>query len=286
MSPPTLYAPCIGRPEPGQLVSLDIEGAAHLRALRLRPGDRLELTDGLGRKWLAELTVASERDEPRCRVLGTVEPPGSPPLGLAFGVAKKDRTLWLVEKAVELGVRTLQPLELTRSRSVADAGRSAGFWDKARRRAVAALKQCGGAMLPEIAPVSTLESWLDAGPPFPDGEALPDGEPRPDAARRFGRGSSPTFLCLASAGADPTLLERVTEWSLGAGAILLVGPEGGLTDEEVAVCRAAGFVEASLGPRTLRFETASIAGLALLGMTHAAGRSTTRSIPEHAGESR
>lgn len=283
MSAPTLYVPDMRRPEAGQAVPLDAAEAAHLRALRLGPGDRLELTDGRGRKWKAELTASSEGAEPRCRLLGPVEPPGTSPLALAFGVAKKDRTLWLVEKAVELGVRALQPLELARSRSVADAGRSTGFWEKARRRAVAALKQCGGAVLPEIAPVTTLERWLEAGALLPTGQEPADGAGRGWGAAKPAEG----LRCLASREADRTLLERMRGWSPESGAILLVGPEGGLTAQEVAACRAAGLVEASLGPRTLRFETAAIAGLALLGMAHApARRSTSPSAPEYAGESR
>lgn len=75
---------------------------------------------------------------------------------------------------------------------------------------------------------------------------------------------------LAAPEAERTLLVRVAAWEPEDGAVLLVGPEGGLAAEEEARCRRAGFEAVGLGPRTLRFETAAVAGLAVLSQAQAA----------------
>jgi 16S rRNA U1498 N3-methylase RsmE len=88
--------------------------------------------------WRARL-ASIDREGVRCLVLEPAAAAGLLDLELAFGVAAKGRTLWLIEKSVELGAAALQPLELARSASVADAARSPAFWRKAERRAAAAL---------------------------------------------------------------------------------------------------------------------------------------------------
>lgn len=225
--------------EAGGRVGLEADEARHLQALRAAPGDRLLVTDGRGALWLARLERL-ERREAACTLLETREPPPGLPAELAFAVANKDRTLWLVEKAVELGARVLQPVEFARSRSVADAARSAGFWRKARRRAVAALKQCGGARLPEIRPVAELPVYLRT-----------VGASEPGAPR-----------LLATAAARRPLGSALGDWDGTSRVLVLVGPEGGLEAEEVATCQDAGFRAVSLGDRVLRFETAAVAALA------------------------
>lgn len=253
MSLPTLFVSGCGDREPGARIELDREEAAHVRALRLRQGDRFEVTDGRGTLWAARLE-GTDGTGALCTLLERVEAPPAAPIDLAFGVARKDRTLWLVEKAVELGVRSLAPVEVARSRSVADGARSAGFWRKAERRAVAALKQCGGSRLPRIHPVRDLPEFLATLDPAPAdrGEAPAEGPGPP--GRRY----------LARVGADRTLLEAEAGRSRGGPSRLFVGPEGGLEEEEVEACLAAGFRPIRLGPRTLRFETAAVAGVAVL----------------------
>lgn len=242
MSPPTLYAPDAASADPGAEVDLEPDETSHLRALRLRAGDDLAVADGRGGLWLATL-VGADASGARVRLRERTEPAGGMPVELAFGVANKSRTLWLVEKAVELGVRTLQPLEFARSRSVADAGRSRGFWEKARRRAVAAMKQCGGARVPEIRPVLEVSRWLDRG-----------GD-----VERLGQ------RLLASPDAPRTLLGHLVDrgWRGETPLALAVGPEGGLEEDERAACLDRGVVPVSLGPRTLRFETAALACLSV-----------------------
>lgn len=245
MSAPTFYCRDPGPDPVGRELTLDDDEARHVRSLRLRPGDGVRLTDGAGGLWRGRLAAAGE--EPRCVPLERLDAPPLLPVEVAFGVAARDRTLLLVEKAVELGALSLQPVEFRRSRSVADAGRSPGFWRKAGRRAVAALKQCGGARLPEIGPVRDLHDFLGR-----TRRPTPDGPPEE---------AGPDVLLDRSAGAR--LGSALEGWTGGSTLRLLLGPEGGLEDEERRACRDAGFRPASLGPRVLRFETAAVAALAV-----------------------
>lgn len=257
MSRPTLFVSDPGPDPVGQRLELDGEGG-HVRALRLRPGDPCRLTDGGGRLWRARLEDTGE--PPVCRALERLEPPPVLPVELAFGVAAKDRTLWLVEKATELGVLALQPVEFRRSRSVADAGRSRAFWERAARRAVSALKQCGGARLPRFEPVRDLHDLLGR-----DRRAAPAGEVA---------ATGPDVLLDREASIP--LRDAVAGWAGHPPLRLLLGPEGGLDPEERAACRDAGFALASLGPRALRFETAAVSALAVAAQhAAAAGRAVS-----------
>lgn len=242
-------------------VVLEASEARHVRSLRLAEGDAVHLVDGTGGRWRARL-ASTGRDEVACEVLEADPAPPPLPVILAFGVAARDRTLWLVEKAVELGALVLQPVEFRRSRSVADAGRSPAFWRKAGRRAEAALKQCGAARLPAIEPVRDLHEVLErTRRPTVDGAPARDG---------------PDVLLERDA---PEELGPVLEdaWTDRRPLRLLLGPEGGLEAEERAACRSAGFRAAALGARVLRFETAAVAALAVAGDRH---RSLSESVEE------
>lgn len=232
LSAPVLYLSDVGRRAPGEVVELEPEEAQHVRALRLAPDDPVRLTDGSGVLWAALLTSAGA-----VRLVERLEAP--PPLDIELwpAVGSKTATLWLVEKAAEFGLRRLCPVETERSVSVADAARSAGFWRKAERRALAAVKQSGSAWAPRI----------DA--------------PAPLAERLAGLRPEIPRLMLDREGVP--LSRALSAWPGRPPPIVLVGPEGGLTGDEVAACRAAGFRSASLGPTILRFETAAVAALAV-----------------------
>lgn len=245
MTRPTFYHADPGRDPVDGSLSLDPDEARHVRSLRLRPGDEIRVTDGAGRLWRARLEELG--DGVRCVPTERIEAPPLLPVEVGFGVAARDRTLLLVEKAVELGALSLQPVEFRRSRSVADAGRSEAFWRRAGRRAVAALKQCGGARLPEIGPVRDLHDYLGRKRrPTPEGPSREEG---PDV--------------LLDRSGLRRLGDVLGAWEGGTTLRLLLGPEGGLEEDERRACREAGFRPASLGPRVLRFETAALAALAV-----------------------
>lgn len=215
---------------------IDGDEVGHLRSLRLRVGDRVEVTDGLGLRRSGRLAALDRRTAGvhLAKELPSLRPL---PLDLLAPVGNRDRCLWLVEKAVELGVQSIRFVEFERSRSVSDGGRAASFLARARRRSIAALKQSGGSVLPVIDVVPDLVEAL-AGVPSTSVGWIADAS------------GAPIARAAASLPHDGHLT-------------LIVGPEGGATPEEVEASVAAGFTRVCLGPRTLRFETAAVAGLAV-----------------------
>lgn len=200
-----------------------------VKVLRLRPGDRFWATDGQGTQYLAEVESLT-RQALRGRILDRRVNAGEPEthVALAFAVPKGERADFLVEKATELGVMELIPLRT--ERSVRDAAGRVARW---QRVALAAVKQCGRSRLPQI------HRPLD----FPEVVGI---------LRDYHVG----FI------ADPQASTGLPRSPLPSRILLLVGPEGGFTEEEVALAREAGFQAVRLGNRILRIETAA---LVLLG---------------------
>jgi 16S rRNA (uracil1498-N3)-methyltransferase len=235
-SSPSLYVAELAERSDGEVVRLEDEESRHARSLRLDAGAAVVLTNGRGTRKAGRLGPAAERS--REVVVGPALPASEPlPVELAIAVGNRTHTLWLVEKAAEFGVRRLSPIETERSRSVSDGGRSAGFWSKAGRRALAAVKQSGGAWLPEITPVEDLQAWL---------------------SRVRSSGSHAVVLDMAGEPLRSLLPSPPTP------VVLLVGPEGGLTGSELEACAEAGFRFGRLGSTVLRFETAAVAALAVV----------------------
>lgn len=231
----------------GSEISLPPGPARHAQVRRVQPGDVLQLFDGSGSDWPATV-LAVGRSEVRVATGAAVpvqrELPRS--VTLALAMPANERMDALVEKATELGVASVQPLMSSRS-----VLRLAG--ERAQRKqqhwqaiAEAACEQCGRARVPTVAPVRELSAWL-AGLPKGDGahrlllSLQPDAQPLP---------------AQVPPGTTPVLT--------------LSGPEGGLTPDEEAAARAAGFQAVALGPRVLRADTAPLAVLAWLGFAGAA----------------
>jgi len=158
---------------------------------------------------------------------------------LAQCLSAGEKMDWTIEKAVELGVSAIVPLQSRRSVVRLDEDRARRRAEHWQRLIVAACMQCGRDRLPALAPVRTLEDWL--------------AEPAAGAPR----------LVLAP-GAAVSIGELAAPAGSGGPAVVLVGPESGLTDEEMEQARSAGFVAVSMGPRILRTETAGLAALAVL----------------------
>jgi len=217
---------------------LPAEEAHHaVGVLRLGQGAEVELFDGAGGVGAGRIVQAA-----RGKVVVEVESltPATlrekPELHLAFAVPKGKRLDWLLEKATELGAASLRAVIFRRS----IAG-GAELSESKRRRwrlhCISAAKQCGLNRLPEIHPPEPLE--------------------------RFLAGAVGMFALLGGVGEGAARLHDALADRRGEDAIcILVGPEGGLTDEEQALALSGGFRLVRLGAATLRVETAAVALLA------------------------
>jgi 16S rRNA (uracil1498-N3)-methyltransferase len=212
--------------------------AHHVRVLRLRDGETLSLFDGTGGEYPAVLQFEGKAAWAQ---LGDFDPreaelPGR--ITLVQGLPGGDKMDWIVEKAVELGTAALAPIRARRSvvqLSEERTGKRMIHW---QRIAQAAAEQCGRNRLMAVEAPLTLEAWLA----------------QPAAGLRL--------LCHPEA--EATLAEALTPLAGQAGVelSLLVGPEGGWSDEELAAARRAGVQAVRFGPRVLRTETAGLALIA------------------------
>jgi 16S rRNA (uracil1498-N3)-methyltransferase len=225
----------------GDHVTFDAAESRHLsRVLRLRAGDTIVATDGAGRDFTVRLESLGEH------ATGTVlaESAGvaASPLDVTLvqGVPKGDKMETIVRAVTELGVARVQPALCERTIVRLEAARwreRARRWQRVAREAA---KQCGRAIIPEIEPPRPMAEWLAV------------------------TGRIDLGLCLWE-GDDGTPLGRVlADIAAPRAATVVVGPEGGLTREEVEAARAHGLTVASLGPRILRTETAGPAIIAVL----------------------
>ena len=220
--------------EAGAMATLGDGPSHHARVKRLAPGDCIRLTDGhghLGTGVIAELrrstlNVAVERVDAAAR---------PPDLHLRVPVADRERLLWLAEKATELGISTWQAIRFRRSASVSSRGEGVGFEAKVRARMINALEQSGGGWLPEVMR-----------------EATPDD---------ISRAPGDLPLLLHRDGAPMMSVLAAGKYS---GAVVLLGPEGGLEEAETNALARAGWQRTRLAATTLRFETAGIAAVAIV----------------------
>ena len=198
--------------------------------LRLAPGARVEVFDGRGGRYGAEIGPGFEWVTLGPREVAAA---ASVELSLVVALAKGEKMDLVVQKVTELGVARVLPFEA--ERSVVRLAPSKGEERAARWRRIAeeASRQCGRADVPEVAAPTSL-------------------------ARALGALAPGTRVFAFHPGGGP--LDAGGAASLAA----VVGPEGGLTEAEIAACAAAGAVRAGLGPRVLRAETAAIVAVALL----------------------
>lgn len=227
----------------GTSLALPSGAARHVQVLRMQPGDALTLFDGSGGEYEATILRMGRSDvDVRVGAHHAIEREAMRAVHLAVGMPANDRMDWLVEKATELGVASIQPLmtahgvlRLTGER----AEKKRAHWEAI---AVAACEQCGRNRVPRVHPVAPLGAWLGA----------LDASAAPETRLLLG------FDAEAQAVAAPSPLLPVQ---------VLSGPEGGLSRDEEAAARARGFRVATLGPRVLRAETAPLAALVTLALS-------------------
>ena len=210
---------------PGSRVVLDALEVHHLRVRRAGSGEAVRLLDGVG--GVAEGTLELGRKEAVALVGAARREPEPLPLLLAIGAGERDRFAWVVEKAAELGVTEIVPLQTEHTRAVASRIRAAQV-ERFRRRTREAIKQCGATWAPTVRD------------PVPLGEFAEEPRTGLRWLAALGGGVPP-----ARFGAEPVAIA--------------IGPEGGFTSAERGILEGAGFVPIQLGDHVLRFETAALA---------------------------
>jgi len=234
---PAVSGPRFHVPEaaPGARLELPDHSAHHAReVLRLRAGAIVRVFDGRGAEFEATLESVTRKGV-FLRLGGPVAARAESPLRLVLALSplKGDRMELVIQKATELGVVAVRPVVTVRTDAVgrpALHGSRQERWDKV---ASGAAEQSGRAVVPEVAPTSTLSDLL--GEPF--------------EGRR---------VMLAPGSVRPLSDDRPSA------VLLLVGPAGGLDPREVEEVEQAGFQPVAFGPRVLRAETAAIAAVAVL----------------------
>lgn len=230
---PRVFSPIPLRP--GQPVVLDGPSAHYLsRVLRMQPGRELIVFNGEGGEYTGVLTQVGKKTAEVTLGEFTPDDRESPlSLELAIGVSRGERMDWVIQKATELGVTRIQPLMTERTEVKLRGERADKKQTHWQQVIVSACEQCQRNRLPALAPARKLMDWL----------------PQAQGELRF-------------------VLHHRDSRSLPADArpraiTLLVGPEGGLSDEEIAAARTHAFSALTLGPRVLRTETAPVAAISL-----------------------
>jgi 16S rRNA (uracil1498-N3)-methyltransferase len=236
---PRLYVPSLDPRD--RTVRLPEDEAGHLRrVLRAKPGAAIRLFDGRGREVAARVAsvgrdgVTAEVGEPV-----TPAPEWSAHVTLAQAVLKGDKIDDVIRDAVMMGVAAIQPLLTARTDVPAAAFSEGRRLERWRRIAIASAKQCGRAVVPDILPPCRLPECFEAH--------------RCDAR-----------IFLAEPAVTSNLPAAGRFARAPGSALVLIGPEGGWADEEVALALSAGCLPVSLGPRTLRADAAAIVALSVL----------------------
>lgn len=230
MAIPRFYCP-LEIPQIGSIRLPDAAAHHAFRVLRLGKGEEISIFDGNGVEAKCRIT-----DAPLVEILdrAMVDRESRLSVNLVQGLASSEKMDWVVQKAVELGAKSVQVVEAARSTVKLPADRAKKREEHWRQVAISACEQCGRNVVPDISSVVSLKTWLSTQRQGKKLYLSPQGKP----LREFFRPEGEIHV--------------------------LVGPEGGLTPEEEAQALSAGFKAVSLGPRILRTETAGIAALSAL----------------------
>lgn len=221
----------------GMEITLEPGASRHIvTVLRLTPGGSITLFNGEGGEYAATLHGGSGK-QASVSVGRFSDMDRQSPLAIHLGIAlsKGDRFDWVIQKATELGVAQITPLITARTEVRLSAERQQKKCQHWRQVAISACEQSGRNRLPCMIPPAPCRDWLSV--------------------------QADVKLVLHPATANSPLLPRDLSPTSVA---LLVGPEGGFTDDEVSAALGLGFTPLRLGPRILRTETAPLAGISIV----------------------
>lgn len=223
------------RLQSNSVIVLEPDASRHLaRVLRLVVRDAVTLFDGHGGEYPGTITAI---DKHTVSILTGSHLPkeceSNLPIHLGIALSRGERMDWVVQKATELGVASVTPLFTERTGVKLAGERAAKKIHHWQQIAISACEQCGRNRPPIVHPIHALEQWLAT----------------TDAERKFVLHHRADTIAAATA---PTSVA------------LLIGPEGGLSEREIALAEQAGYSSLLLGPRIMRTETAPLAAIAIL----------------------
>lgn len=231
----------------GDLLRLPKSEARHaVSVLRVREGDRVAVLDGAGGEWVCEVVGRGRRDAELRVVESRRHERPRHRLALVQGIVKGKAMELIIQKATELGASRIAPLIVERTVARPDPAEGAAKLAKWRAIAIESLKQCGTFWLPDIASPCALPQFLSEVSEFDLSLVASLGEGCSDPRTVFSE-----FREIH--GGNP---ESAAIW---------IGPEGDFSPLELDAIQSAGVRAVSLGPLTLRSDTAAICGLAIVG---------------------
>jgi 16S rRNA (uracil1498-N3)-methyltransferase len=217
-------------------IVLGEDATQHIRVLRLKEGAQITLFNGQGGEFIASLRDVQKRS---CSALINAyqETNNESPLHLHLGqvISRGDRMEFVIQKAVELGVNEITPLLSERCGVKVNAERMEKKHQQWQKIAIAACEQSGRNTVPTIHFTTQLTSWCE----------------QSDSATKLTLHPRANY----SINTLPSDIQRIR---------LLIGPEGGLTDNEINLTESLNFTETLLGPRVLRTETAALTAITAL----------------------
>ncbi|KPN76181.1 16S rRNA (uracil(1498)-N(3))-methyltransferase [Shewanella sp. BC20] len=235
-----MRVPRIYQPQPlavNQQLNLDEDGAAHIgKVLRMGSGEHISLFNGDGHDYLAEIVDAGKKSV-TVKVLSSEANPSESPLNLHLGqvISRGDRMEFTIQKSVELGVNTITPLFSDRCGVKLTGERLEKKIQQWQKIVISACEQSGRSQVPIVRPAMELQEWC----------------------------SEPTSALKLNL--HPRAAHGINGLDLSHTRVrLLIGPEGGLSAEEIAMTETYQFTDVLLGPRVLRTETASLTAITAL----------------------
>lgn len=222
-------------------LSIQGQDAQHIsKVLRLQVGEQIIVVAPDGSTGTAQIASISI-DKVMLSLQETIaeEKEASIDVYLAQGLPKSDKMDYIVQKAVELGIKGIYPMEAEHSVVQYDHAKKTARCQRWQKIAAEAAKQCGRTAVPVVEPIAGLASIL----------AAVDAD---------------TIVIMLYEGQAAQGLKQTLAHHKAEKYVLLVGPEGGFSAKEVALCQTHGACIVTLGPRILRTETAALAGVAMV----------------------
>lgn len=228
--------------EVGEILNLDERASHHLaRVLRAKINEKIVIFNGEGGEFTAVITAIGKKAV-TVQLLDFIEKNIESPvqLHLAQGIARGEKMDFIIQKAVELGAAKITPLVTERCNVRLENEREFRRLQHWKSVAVSACEQCGRTRIPDVAPPVAFNVWLQ------------------HLQTDIG------FVL------SPHVADRLPDHRFPANAVvtLLIGPEGGLSDQEVIMAKQSGLKPLRLGPRILRTETAAISALTALQLIY------------------